>query len=257
MKQIVLVKLGGSAITDKSKSKTINLTVLKQLAQELKRAKLPLLLSHGAGSFAHRSAEKYGGKKGYTTTKGIAQVASDVRELNFLVTKTLIDAGLPAIAISPMSMIFTDKGEIVQQNFAIIEEMLTQGLVPVVYGDVLWDQSWKSTIFSGETTLNHIAIYLQEKGYTVREVIQVGNTSGVYNAKGKTIPSITSASWPTLQKNITTSTTIDVTGGMQHKVEEALKLTSYHIPTTLINGTKKFELLHALTGKNAHATHIS
>ena len=35
-----------------------------------------------------------------------------------------------------------------------------QGLIPVIYGDVIWDKKWKSTIYSGETTLNKIGIYL-------------------------------------------------------------------------------------------------
>lgn len=256
-KPLLLIKLGGSAITDKTKPRTLRTNILRQLARELKKTPIPLVISHGAGSFAHQSAQQYGGKKGYHSRLGIAQVASDVKELNFMVTKTLIEAGLPAVAISPMSMILTDKGIIQSHQFAIIDELLSQRLLPVVYGDVLWDQTWKSTIYSGETTLNHIAIYLQNKGYTINQVIQVGNTCGVYDISGNTIPRITKNSWQQLKKNIIAASTIDVTGGMQHKVEEALKLNEYGISTLLINGTKKYELLHALKGKTIQATYIN
>src|SRR5690349_7395587 len=58
-KALVLVKLGGSAITDKSRERTVQKNILQQLARELKTSKTPLLISHGAGSFAHRSAQKY------------------------------------------------------------------------------------------------------------------------------------------------------------------------------------------------------
>ena len=256
MKNIILIKLGGSIITDKKTPYTAKISVIKRLARELKSVNKNVILAHGSGSFGHTSAAKYGGKKGYINKEGIAKVARDATEINRIVMDILVAEGLPAVSFRPMSMILTNGGKMTDSFFESIEVSFKQGLIPVVYGDVIWDKKWKSTIYSGETILNKIGIYMKNKGFNLDKIIQVGETNGVYDDKNNTIPVITKKTWPSVKKFVFGLKVKDVTGGMQHKIEDALEMADLGIKTMLINGAIKNELSNALLGKKVEGTLI-
>lgn len=256
MKNIILIKLGGSIITDKKIPYTAKISVIKRLAGELKTVNKNIILAHGSGSFGHTSAAKYGGKKGYVNKEGIAKVARDAMEINRIVMDILVAEGLPAVSFRPMSMILTNEGKMTDSFFESIEVAFKQGLIPVVYGDVIWDKKWKSTIYSGETILNRIGIYMKNKGFNIDKIIQVGETSGVYDDKNNTIPVITKKTWPNVKKFVFGLKVKDVTGGMQHKIEDALEMADLGIKTLLVNGAIKNELSDALLGKKVEGTLI-
>ena len=236
MKDVILVKFGGSIITDKNVPYKARPDIIRRLARELKKIKdTSIVLAHGQGSFAHTSAKEFGGKKGYKSKWGIAKVASDVMDINKIVMDILLEEGLPAVSLRPMSMMITEAGKLKNNLFEIVEEVINQGLIPVVYGDVIWDKKWKSTIYSGETTLNEIGIYLSKKGFKVNKIIQVGETNGVYDNKGNTIPAINKKNWKNIEHYIFKSTKADVTGAMKHKIENALSISSYGIETWITN----------------------
>lgn len=256
MKNIILIKLGGSIITDKKIPYTARISVIKRLAKELKTINKNIILAHGSGSFGHTSAAKYGGKKGYKNLKGIAKVARDAMEINRIVMDILVEEGLPVISFRPMSMILTNEGKITNSFFETIEVAFNQGLIPVVYGDVIWDKKWKSTIYSGETILNRVGIYMKNKGFNIEKIIQVGETNGVYDDKQNTIPVISRETWSSFKKYVFGLKVNDVTGGMQHKIEDALEMADFGIKTFLINGTIKNELSNVLLGKKVEGTLI-
>lgn len=257
MKKIILIKFGGSIITDKNTPYKARPDVIRRLARELKKIKdASVVLAHGSGSFGHTSAKEFGGKKGYKSKWGIAKVARDAMEINRIVMDILIDEGLAAVSIRPMSMMMTSAGKIKNQLFQIVEEIINQDLIPVVYGDVIWDKKWKSTIYSGETTLNEIGKYLMKKGFSVDKIIQVGETNGVYDNKGNTIPQITKRNWRSIERYIFRSANADVTGAMKHKIENALSIADKGIETWIANGIVPNELSHALNGKNIQGTII-
>jgi isopentenyl phosphate kinase len=64
LSELVLLKLGGSVITDKTRPFTARLDVIERLAAEIKNAltdrgdDLRLIIGHGAGSFGHEAAAK-------------------------------------------------------------------------------------------------------------------------------------------------------------------------------------------------------
>jgi isopentenyl phosphate kinase len=256
LKKITLVKLGGSVITDKKVPYSAKVSAIKRLAGELKTCSNGLIIAHGSGSFGHTSAAKFGGKKGYKTKIGIAKVARDAMEINRIVMNILIEQKIPAISFRPMSMISANAGKTEGVFFEAVELALKQGLIPVVYGDVILDKKWKSTIYSGETTLGKIALFLKRKGFTIKKIIQIGETNGVYNDKKETISEISKNSWPKIKKFMFKLTAKDVTGGMKHKIEEALKMAKIGAETLIINGNTKNELKNAILGKKVKGTVI-
>jgi len=100
--RLVLIKIGGSSITNKQIPYSLKRKALKRFAKEIaKSKKTNLLISHGAGSFAHTSASKYGGKKGYVSKIGVAKVFADAAKINSIVTEALIEEGVPVISLIP------------------------------------------------------------------------------------------------------------------------------------------------------------
>jgi len=237
MQKIYCLKIGGSVVTDKAIPYTAKKDTIRSIANALTTIKSPLIISHGVGSFAHTSAAKYGGERGYTNRWGIAKVARDAQEINRIVMDIFLEVGLPAISFSPRSFLLTEEGQFEKSFFEPIKEALKQKLIPVVYGDVIWDTVQKTTIFSGETTLHLLTRYLKRHDFQVSKIIQLTNVDGVLDEKNKVIPEITHKNWIQMKAYIHQLQVADVTGGMGHKVEEALQMTKYGVETVLLNGT--------------------
>ncbi len=264
-KELILIKLGGSVITDKTSGKEIvDKPRLNQLAEEIHVARtqtgIHILLAHGAGSFGHPPAQRYNTINGLTDVRsllGMAEVREAMLRLNLAVIQSLVKAGEPAITIPPVSFV-TSKEKVMDKLFTdSIVNLLNFGLVPVIHGDVITDSVIGSTIFSGEQILNRLALELQKFGYHPKMVIEVGTTDGVYNnmIDKKTIPQIDQNNFTDLVSGFGKSSGVDVTGGMAHKVEEALSLAETGIPSLLISG-RKSNLEKALMGQPVRGTWI-
>ena len=61
----MILKIGGSVITDKNGELAARTEVINRLAEEIQKAGLKnLIIVHGGGSFGHPTAQKYGIKEG-------------------------------------------------------------------------------------------------------------------------------------------------------------------------------------------------
>jgi isopentenyl phosphate kinase len=262
MLPITLIKIGGSLITDKNKPYTVRDEALATIAQEVKKAMetgKPLILGHGAGSFAHIPAKKYQTHKGLLneqSREGIVQVASAARQLNTIVMEALLKAGVQAVAVSPLSMMTASNFELGQIFTESVEQLLKVGLLPVVYGDQVLDSEVGCAIFSTEKVLAHLGLSLKEKNYTIERVIHCGQTNGVYDLNGKTIPLINTSNFAQYAEALGGSGGVDVTGGMLHKVEETLALAQQGIPGLIIDGIEHGSLSQAILGKEVVGTMI-
>ncbi|OGJ37365.1 MAG: hypothetical protein A3A82_02550 [Candidatus Pacebacteria bacterium RIFCSPLOWO2_01_FULL_47_12] len=262
MQPITLIKIGGSLITDKNKPYTVRSEALATIAQEVKKAMnlgKPLILGHGAGSFGHIPAKKYQTHKGLLneqSRQGIVEVAAAARRLNAIVMQALFDAQVQAVAVSPLSMMTATNfafGDIFTEP---LEQLLQLGLLPVVYGDQIFDAEVGCTIFSTEKVLAHLGLTLQSKGYEIERIIHCGQTNGVYDASGDTIPLISPANVDQFRTALGGSSGVDVTGGMLHKVEETLALAKQGISGLIIDGIEYGSLSQAVAGKSVLGTRV-
>lgn len=241
-KQLILIKLGGSIITEKSKTKTANMEKISQLANELQqvidKTDCHIILGHGGGSFPHHSAAKYGSADGVSSDEsylGMAHVRFDAMELNQIVTAELIKLKVPAFTLSPSSFMTTKNKKLSQISVLSLVNLLKTKTLPVVYGDIITDEKIGCTIYSTETILNILAETLPEFGYSTKLIIEIGKTDGVYDQDGKTIPVIDKTNYNQIQHLFKQSESTDVTGGMSHKVAEAFELAQKGIPTLIIS----------------------
>lgn len=261
MKNLVLIKLGGSTITDKNTYKKANYEKIQQLAAEISDAMNQsddlLLIAHGGGSFPHFPAAEYKTKDGLINDRsriGLAKVREACLELNLIVISELIKAGVPAVTIEPFGSITTRDKSTDQVFLQPFLNTLNHELVPIVYGDPLSDSEIGCTIYSGETILNILALKLQNM-FKIKLIIEVGKTNGVYDENGKTISELNEQNISEVRKILTGSHGTDVTGGMIHKVDEALNLAKHHIPTLLISSDEN-NLLKAILDQAVIGTWI-
>ena len=235
MSELMLLKLGGSVITDKTKPFTARLDVIERLATEIKNAlaergdDLQLIIGHGAGSFGHEVAAKYQTHKGVVSPEswlGFAAVAAAAAELNHIVMKALHEAGVPAIKFQPSASTRTRGSQLMYFETFPLKEALKHGLVPVVYGDVSVDASQGMSIVSTETLFDNLARELAPT-----RIILAGHVDAVYDKdplshpEAGVIEDIDRANWDEIESVLGGSHGTDVTGGMFTKVRDMYRLT--------------------------------
>src|SRR5438128_11640357 len=92
MKAPVVVKLGGSAITVKSKASTARLEVIHNAIKEVVSYSGPMVLLHGGGSFAHSLVSRAALRNGFRQHSQLSSV-SEI-ELNLDQLTRIIEVGL-------------------------------------------------------------------------------------------------------------------------------------------------------------------
>lgn len=257
----MIVKLGGSVITDKRRKFAVRRAALRRLAGELAAAKEPLVLVHGGGSFGHPMASKYGIARGYGDKRqliGFSLTHHAMEKLNAHVTEALQRAGLPAMAIQPSACTTVVDGRIKSMELTPVRKLLELGIVPVLYGDAVPDLSRGMGILSGDQLVAHLA---RELGAS--RVIVCVDVDGVYTAnpkvrKGaKLVRTITPASWPGIAESISVAGGPDVTGGMANKVRELLALAEHAVEAEIVNAAKPNILRRAVLGERGLGTRIT
>jgi isopentenyl phosphate kinase len=228
--QLVFLKLGGSLITDKHTPRSARLDVINRIAREITNAlqtnpELQIVLGHGSGSFGHTSGKKHGTIDGVDSAAGwlgFAEVWHDASLLNKIVLDSLVEAGLPALAFPPSSSIISQDRNIITWNLNPLQSALRQGLIPVVFGDVVFDTARGGTILSTEDLFTHLALKLNPD-----RILLTGLDPGVWKdfpVCTSLLKEITPVELPPLQEKIQQSQAPDVTGGMETKVEQMLQL---------------------------------
>lgn len=267
MQKLILIKLGGSLITNKLKPFSENLVIIKRLAREIhqagKEGSRLLVVGHGGGSYPHVPAAKYKtaeGMVGPESGRGVAEVQDAAARLNRIVVRELIEARENAISLSPSSFMIAENGEVKKAFLQPALKLLEFKMLPVVYGDVALDQKKGCCILSTEKILNFLAQKLS-RSFKVEKVIYCGKTDGVYDGGGKTVPIIRQRQFKNikfkgLRGSLGESDGVDVTGGMAHKVEEALSLAKVGIRTQIINGQKSGNLKKVILGEKVLGTVI-
>lgn len=254
-----LLKLGGSLITDKSKPRTPRLDVLARLANEIasiwrQQQGFRLIVGHGAGSFAHVSAKKFGTRQGVKTPDewlGFAEVWWDASALNRLVMEAFRQAGLPVIALAPSASVIAREGQVERWDLTPLKSALQAGLLPVVYGDVIFDTLRGGTILSTEDLFAHLARQLRPD-----RLLLAGIESGVwadYPANTRLVSEITPHNFNEIAAALEGSSATDVTGGMASKVQEMLGLVQ-EIPgleVLIFSGEKPGLMQEVLRGAQA------
>jgi len=258
----VVLKIGGSAITDKTGELAAKTEVINRLAEEIKRADLDnLIIVHGGGSFGHPTAQKYGIKNGYKDDPsqkiGFAETHHVMTVLNGLVMDALIWHEVPALSIAPSSCIVTENGKVKYFDESIFNSIAKMVFTPVMYGDAVFDDKLGFTVLSGDQLVAYLAIK-----YGASKIVIGSDTDGLFDSDPKTNPNakpykhLTLAELKQIQPKLGKATGTDVTGGMAGKIAALIPAVEAGIHITITGATKGLSIYRALTDQSILGTEI-
>ncbi|OLD08747.1 MAG: hypothetical protein AUI95_02605 [Crenarchaeota archaeon 13_1_40CM_3_52_4] len=238
MQAPVVVKLGGSAITDKSRTCTARLEVIHNAITEICSYSGQLVLLHGGGSFAHPFVSKAALRNGFKQKSQLASV-SEI-ELNLDQLTRIIGVGL----LLRRSRWFPGP----------VTAALRLGLIPLIHGDIVFDEARGCGIVSAD----RIASLLGEK-IGIPRVLFGCDVDGLYDGNPKTssnvelIAEVNRRNHTKVLKGLRPSTG-DVTGGMRGKALEALRLAKHGCESYIFNLTESSNLRNLLQGSTSIGT---
>ncbi|BDR91336.1 isopentenyl phosphate kinase [Vulcanisaeta souniana] len=220
---LFIVKLGGSAISDKTKPLSYREDWVRDLGKLLLtgvRAGNRFVLVHGGGSFAHPLALAYGLSRyrdnGQLT--GVSLTSAILHYLSMKITMTLATVGLPIYPLRTGSIyvISNGKPQLLISPIHILE-LLKRGVVPMMYGDVVPSDEGFS-IISGDDIMLDLSSKLRPSA-----AVFLTDVPGILDSNGNLIRELSSSSII----NERNTRGIDVTGGLMKKVQSAIELSNY------------------------------
>jgi isopentenyl phosphate kinase len=257
MRDLVVVKFGGSAITDKSKNSTPRLGVIHDAIDELASYSRGLILLHGGGSFAHPFVSEAALKNGFKKKSQLASI-SEI-ELNLDQLSRIVGVGLllrrrPFVPLAPMSFMTLRRGLVSRTFLEPITAALRLGLIPLIHGDVAFDEVRGCGIVSAD----RIASLLGEK-IGISRVLFGCDVEGLYDGnpkispKAELISEVYRSNYARVLRGLKPSRG-DVTGGMRGKANEALTLAKHGCESYIFNLTKLGNLRSLLSGSSSIGT---
>ena len=252
---MILIKLGGSVITDKTQYRIFNRDTVRRLCAEIKDSGVDSVIVHGAGSFGHVLAKKYSLQNGLVDpaqVPAVARVQYDVRELNLMMLDELLNAGIPAVSVPPGSCFMMADGKLLLDDPEVLLSASRLGIIPVMFGDVVFDRNKGFGICSGDQIVEVLCgIYHPER------VVFVSDVDGLFEKDPKTNPDsklLTEVTSELLSRVSSDSSVDDVTGGVRAKMEAMLRMTSPERDCVLVNGSVKGRLCSLLKGERVIST---
>jgi len=231
---MIVIKLGGSVITDKDVEKTLRPDVLRGLARSIASIDEPVAIVHGAGSYGHKVAKATGVGSGPHVPErngAVARISADVRELNLHVINALAAAGLKPVSIPPSSVCVASDGEILSFAGDAAERWSERGLTPVTFGDVVADERMGVSIVSGDQLMMVFGTSL-----SARLAVFAADVDGVFDRPPAEEGAV-------LLTEVTPDTEVsfgeveaDVTGALKGKTEWMFRMADAGIETWVVNG---------------------
>jgi len=238
-----VLKLGGSLLTEKDTPETVDEAALADAVAAIADAvdargdargvasddvgsdgERPtgddrLVLVHGGGSFGHHHAAAWG----VSTTAGTheAEAVRDVHramtELDDRVVDALLDQGVPAVPVRPLSVGARDAEGDLSLPLDATRTLLTEGFVPVLHGDGVAHAGEGVTVVSGDELVVRLARELDAD-----RVGACSTVPGVLDDAGDVIDRIDD--FDAVADLLGGSDATDVSGGMAGKVRALLDL---------------------------------
>lgn len=263
---MLLVKLGGSVITNKERECTFLPKTARRLVEEMRYGGGPMVVTHGGGSFGHKKAAHYKLREGLDEAlrgterdqvAGFAEVQEDMRALNQNVIGLMNKFGLAAVTVPTCAVVSFSGGRLTKMDTYMFDRALAMGAVPVAFGDVVFDSKLTFTICSADDLMLALA-----RKYRPERAIFVMDVDGIFDKDPYEYPGSNLVTEvrsrkdlpPALRKAGSRKGVKDVTGGIGAKAEVALAMASLGVETILINGCVANRLNRTIKGQSIIGT---
>ena len=245
MQRLILIKLGGSVVTFKDKPLSANTEAIDRISQALARIRIPLIIVHGGGSFGHHWSVQFDmhTKPSRYDSRGVAVVHESMIALNQIIVNSMIKHGLNPYSLQPS--VFTTAHSPIPAKIKSLLQIAKSNVLPVTFGDVVYYESAKYSILSGDALMTILARALKPS-----RVIFATNVDGIYSdlATRTLVPEIDASTKRNTIK-VSAGRVADVTGGMQRKITEAFKIASSGMDVMMVNGLYPGRIVDAAQGR--------
>ncbi|MDC0203431.1 isopentenyl phosphate kinase [Candidatus Nitrosopelagicus sp.] len=242
---MILIKLGGSIITNKQKPLSPRRKTIDKILKEIGKIKEPVIIVHGGGSYGHYWSVKYDmhTKPAKTNPKGVAIVKNSMVELNKIILDSAVKNRINSYCLPPTD--FMNGNKAIKSKILTINDISKSGLTPITFGDALWFGQKKSYILSGDVIMTTIGKILKP-----RLSLFVLDVDGVYSdLKTKELIHDFKKEKPEIENN-----KMDVTGGMTRKITEGNNMAKAGLKIFFVNGNKPKRITDAVSGKRFEGT---
>lgn len=266
MTELVFLKLGGSLITDKTRPYTARLEKIAELAQEIRAAlqrmpELRLVLGHGSGSFGHYAVKEHWssppahlplgeGQKDEGFWHGYSEVWYRASQLNRYLIDALHTTTIPCVDFPASGSVIAENGHVKSWDISPIRTALQKNIVPVIHGDVVFDEHLGGVVLSTEVIMSYLVQHLKPT-----RILLAGLEEAVWSNfpdRRQKVARLTPDSYEALVNQLGGSHGTDVTGGMKSKVEQMLTLVRQapEVNVQIFSGEKKGNIEKALAGEH-------
>jgi isopentenyl phosphate kinase len=247
VRNLILIKLGGSVITFKEKPLTANFEAINNISRILASLKIPLIIVHGGGSFGHYLSIKYNmhARPDQYDPHGISAVHESMIALNQVIVNSMIKEGMNPYAIMPSNFTFAHKP--IAKKIKELQSFAEDSIIPITFGDIVHIKNRTYSIISGDALMSILSKTLRPS-----KVIFTLNVDGIYKDMNK---KEVLKELDNINNSISFSKVVqDVTGGMRRKVTEALKICGSGMDVFMINGLKPERIANAITDTDFEGT---
>ena len=269
MRDCVVIKWGGSLITDKEKMCTPDMEIIDSLSNIMSKCVdegLDIILVHGAGSFGHLRAKHWRLNEGlldsYSFTEqddcknqkdAVSKVRKEMLTLNNYICQSLEKFGLNASVKSPHNWARNTGSDFDGDILDIFLDY--QDSICVTYGDVVDCDSHTFGILSGDDLVVRLC---QEIPNVKRLVFAIGGVDGILKRPPQDgIEDDLIEVWsPNLKFEGLHNTDIDVTGGIGLKAARGAEVAKLGIDVLIVNGSYPQRVFDACRGIEVLGTKI-
>lgn len=261
-KPVIVVKLGGSALTDKTKIYTPRMAAIGRAAKQIAdlRNRFSFVLVHGAGSYGHIPAKRWNLTSGFKhgrQLKGLTATKSKLLQWEMILDNAFLKHHVPLMPLLASDYFVTRNGRIHTADLRPLRNWLRLGCVPSVGGDIVTDVRNGFAILSGDQLAAYLAIKLKASRLVFgTDVDGIFDSNPKLNPRARLLRTLTARSAASFARRARVSTAPDVTGGMEGKIREAVAVASRGIPVCFVNLTKKGRLRSAVLDQRVPCSRI-
>ena len=261
LKPLVVIKLGGAALTDKTRIYTPRVRIIHSAARQIAtiRKTHSVLIVHGAGSYGHIPVKRFGLVDGFHNSaqlKGLSATKFRLLQWEVKLNRIFLQHEIPVVPFQPSSYTIARNGRIRSCEIDPIKATIRLGCIPSMGGDIVSDAATGFSIVSGDQLAAYMAVALKAS-----MLVFATDVDGIFNVNPKTqkhahlieklYASNMSGTTTGLSPNIT-----DVTGGMRGKLVEAATAASKGISVFFVNLLKANRLRDLILGKRVICSEI-
>lgn len=263
-KNIILLKLGGSLLTDKNQPYSLRNDIVRSSVRQIIDANEKMILIHGGGSFGHPLAKKYKVSGGLDKSipnqiLGVAETHQSMIKFNNHIVNNFLELNYPVLSIQPSSVFIKDSQVTFTNSLEVIKTALNLSILPILYGDIILDKQGSFSIISGDEII--LELCNNFTGYSISKVIFAMESDGLYivdesNVENCKLVTECYANELNALNLADLGQKIDVTGGIKSKLDIIKSICKTKIPVQLINGLIAGNIYKSLKNQNLNCTNI-